>query len=342
MLPAAATGLVGALALVHRARQRRLNDERDHQYSPSQWSNRLKGVVEEAGSMAIFYTPDDVVINHCTTVATGSASARANFGVPNVELNVAHSAPLSTSDEASIDIFYAKSMDQVVREPSGDVFVYIHGGYWQALSKRDSCFHAETVLNNFKCSAFVAVGYDLCPAVSFKTLVKQVKNAIATVLQKFPKHRVQVCGHSAGGHLGAVVLCTDWGSEYGQPQWTDRLAGFILVSGIYDLRPIQRSYVNDACKMTINEAVKFSPALLPSEDLCKRIPAGVPVVIAAGQHDSPAFRQQSKEFCRLLQTHTKASAKYVELQGEDHFTAMERMVEKDYKLTRIAKEVLGL
>jgi arylformamidase len=360
VFPAVATGLFGALLLVRRARRRAA---RDYQYSPSQWSNRLRGSPGispggiSRGGGAPFGTPDEVVMDHCATVARGSAAVRAELlraeprtGEYWAELDVPHSAHTGTTSlEATVDIFYgseaaaAAAADGADGADGGDVFVYIHGGYWQALSKRDSCFHARTVLRTLGCAAFVAVGYELCPNVPFVELVAQVKNAVALVLRKFPRSRVHVCGHSAGAHLGAVVMCTDWAAEYGLADVaeTGRMASFILVSGIYDLRPIQASYVNDACRMTEAVAVAASPALLAPRQLWRLVPAGVPVIVAAGQHDSPAFRAQSKAFCEMLAAHTEARPTYVELAGEDHFTAMERMTEEGYTLTESVRVAIA-
>ena len=66
----------------------------------------------------------------------------------------------------------------------------------------------------------------------------------------------------------------------------------------------------------------------------------MPSLIAAGQHDSPAFRAQSKAFCETLEAHTEVRATYVELAGEDHFTAMERMAEEGYALTETVMAAL--
>ena len=128
-------------------------------------------------------------------------------GTGTVQLELSPSGKkLFQSKESTLDIYYQQSRAVTVAEGSGDIIVYIHGGYWQALDKKSSCWHAERFLQSDNCSAFVAIGYDLCPTVSFPTLVQQVKSGVAHVLRTFPKHRIHVVGHSAGGHLGAEVL----------------------------------------------------------------------------------------------------------------------------------------
>ena len=304
----------------------------DHQYSPSKWSNRLAS----DGSKQ-FTTPDDVVWgnvkgNHVSTVGDGSAMIHTRHQT-TAEYSVKHQA--TRSKESTLDIYYSQNSTVTKNETDGDIIVYIHGGYWQALDKKSSCWCADTMLQHGQCSAFVAVGYDLCPTVSFDTLVQQVKSSVAYVLKTFPKHRIHVVGHSAGGHLGAEILMTDWRQEYGIVNKSP--VGFCLVSGVFDLRPIYRSYVNDACQMSEKEAVDFSPMLrvqsLPSSTLNTLIPA-VPVLVAVGQHDSPAFKQQSQDFYNLLKQKTNAIVTYLEMPGEDHFTSIERLVEVDYVLSK--------
>ena len=138
-------------------------------------------------------------------------------------------------------------------------------------------------------------------------------------------------------------MCTDWAREYRLPRVAQmrQLAGFVLVSGVYDLRPIRSSYVNDACRMDDDVASAASPALLPPAELRRLVPAGVPVIVAVGAHDSPAFKRQSRRFCETLQRHSDANATYIELDGEDHFTAMERMREEEYVLTERTRLLIG-
>jgi arylformamidase len=324
------TVLAGASLLIHRAVTRnqfliRIN----HQYSPSQWSNRLA-----ADGSKQFSTPDDVVYgnvkgNHVSTVGEGSSIVQKRHSETS-KLHVKHEA--SISDESTIDIYYQQNSEVTQSEQSGDIIVYIHGGYWQALDKKSSCWHADTFLERGNCSAFVAVGYDLCPAVSFRTLVQQIKSAVAHVLGIFPNHRIHIIGHSAGGHLGAEILVTDWEKEFGLDK---KPKGYCLVSGVYDLQPIYSSYVNDACQMSKSDAIEFSPSLRPIEHFKKVIKDNdsIRIVIAVGEHDSPAFRQQSRDFYKLLNEHTSAVVTFVEMSGEDHFTSIERLIEDDYVLS---------
>lgn len=205
ILLSSSTAIASALFLIYRQRAR---FELNYQYSPSQWSNRLA-----ADGSKQFTKADDVVWgsvkgNHVSTVSEGSAIIRSKHA-DTADMNVKHSATIS--EESNVDIYYRDSRAVTKEEATGTIIVYLHGGYWQALDKKSSCWFADTMLSSSKCcSAFVAVGYDLCPSVPFRVLVNQVKSSVAHVLTTFPKHRIFVIGHSAGGHLGAEIMMTNW------------------------------------------------------------------------------------------------------------------------------------
>ena len=125
------------------------------------------------------------------------------------------------------------------------------------------------------------------------------------------------------------------------PGTYSRLAGFCLVSGVFDLRPIQQSYVNEACKMSEQEAIKFSPMLRLKEHGSSFMRGKkIPIIIAVGEHDSPTFKKQSKIFYEkllmILSTDdiTSKHVSFIEMPGEDHFTSIERLEEKEYILTQ--------
>ncbi|MEO8081049.1 MAG: alpha/beta hydrolase, partial [Caldimonas sp.] len=82
-------------------------------------------------------------------------------------------------------------------------FVFIHGGYWRMLGKRDSTFMAPTLTQ--RGIAVVAVDYALAPAVTLEEIVRQVRASIAWLWRNGARHgidpeRLFVGGSSAGGH----------------------------------------------------------------------------------------------------------------------------------------------
>lgn len=105
--------------------------------------------------------------------------------------------------------------------------------------------------------------------------------------------RIIIAGCSAGGHLAAMTMLTNW-SDHGLPATS--IAGVILMSGVFDLRPIPLTYVNDAVGMTSEDALRNSPALL-ADYADADIP---PVLIVYADNETAEFKRQSEEFCQIL------------------------------------------
>ncbi|NXF34739.1 KFA formamidase, partial [Nyctibius bracteatus] len=233
------------------------------------------------------------------------------------------------------------------------VLVYIHGGYWQCLSKDESGFAAPPLVSQGV--AVVAVGYDTapkgrcCPAEAaaacagpapsdralcpghMDAMVRQVRRSLAFLVQRYPGSRgVYLCGHSAGAHLAAMVLSTDW-ADYGA---VPDIKGAVLVSGVYDLEPILHTYVNDALNMSWEVAQRNSPMLR----VAPAAAAACEVLVAVAQHDSPEFRRQSQEYGEALRA-AGWSVSLLDLAGVDHFDIIEKLSEDTYVLTQVGEEL---
>ncbi|NXK12662.1 KFA formamidase, partial [Herpetotheres cachinnans] len=211
------------------------------------------------------------------------------------------------------------------------VLVYIHGGYWQCLSKEESGFAAPPLVSQGV--AVVAVGYDIAPKGHMDTMVLQVRRSLAFLVEQYPGIRgIYLCGHSAGAHLAAMVLSTDW-TEY---RVVPDIKGAVLVSGVYDLEPILHTYINDALNMSREVAQRNSPMLCvappgPAAAACK-------VLVAVAQHDSPEFRRQSQEYGQALRA-AGWSVSLLDLAGVDHFDIIEKLSEDGYVLTQVGEEL---
>ncbi|XP_064378967.1 kynurenine formamidase isoform X2 [Dromaius novaehollandiae] len=264
-------------------------EELEEQYSPSRWSPRLG--------------PDAVVEAHVEAVTAGTQRARAST---QTLLHV----PYGDGNGEKLDIYLPAD-----RSGAFPVLVYIHGGYWQHLSKDASGFAAPALVSQGV--AVVAVGYNIAPKGHMDEMVAQVRRSLAFLVQQYSRIRmspgrmccavpsytrswlllpsgVYLCGHSAGAHLAAMVLSTDW-AEYGV---TPDIRGAVLVSGVYDLEPVLHTYVNDALNMSREVAQRNSPMLcvtgaVPAAGACE-------VLVAVAQHDSPEFRRQSREYFQAL------------------------------------------
>ena len=129
--------------------------------------------------------------------------------------------PYGPTRAETLDIFPADSPDAA----GAPVFVFIHGGYWRALSAADfSCVALGLAQRGI---TVVVPDYALCPAVTVDEIVRQMHAACAWVLRHIAEHggdpqRVALGGSSAGGHLAAMCLQTEWERDYGLPRTLSR------------------------------------------------------------------------------------------------------------------------
>jgi len=165
-------------------------------------------------------------------------------------------------------------------------FVFIHGGYWRTFDKVDFSFVATPLVE--RGIAVAVLNYDLCPTATIATIIEQCRHAIVWLLRDGPRHgaavdRVVVGGHSAGGHLAAMLFATDWPS-YGLPHAP--FAGGLSLSGVHDLEPLVLSSMNADLRLDAAEARLVSP-------VNHRSTTDVPFFIAVGADETSEFVRQS-------------------------------------------------
>jgi arylformamidase len=191
-------------------------------------------------------------------------------------------------------------------EPDAPLLVYVHGGYWQELGKADSSFAAPGLLG--RDVAFAALGYGLAPAYGLDEIVAMVRDGLWWLVTHLRPSAVYLAGSSAGAHLVAMALLDGWLPDGRHP--ADVFAGAVLLSGIYDLRRLRLTYVNDALGMDAAAAVRNSPL----DRLPDRLP---PLVVARGEHETDEFAAQQ---ARLL-AHVRPDTTVTDLvvPGRNHF-----------------------
>ncbi|WP_433469141.1 alpha/beta hydrolase [Spirillospora sp. CA-128828] len=188
------------------------------------------------------------------------------------------------------------------------VFVFLHGGYWMALSRDVSSFMARTL--HEQGIATVVPDYTLAPEATLEEIVRQVRAAIAWVYRHGREHgldpeRIVVGGSSAGGHLTAMTMVGGWQESLGVPENVVKAA--MPFSGLFDLRPVTRIYVNEYVKLDLERAAALSPALLPVGHRC-------PVVLAVAENDGEGFLAQSRSFHPIWD-----AGDLMIVPGRDHF-----------------------
>jgi len=208
--------------------------------------------------------------------------------------------------------------------------IYIHGGYWRALSKDDSAFAAPMFQQHG--SFFAALDYTLAPNATLTQIVRQNRLAISWLFQNadnlgFDRNRIHLSGSSAGAHLAVMMLLTDW-SRYGLPQ--DVIKGVCAVSGIYDLEPIQLSYVNEPLGMSAREAAENSPMGKALRNHC-------PVILAYGDNETSEFKRQTNEYRDFLSESAETTS-FREIENRNHFDVIMDLMHSD---SWLAQQVLS-
>lgn len=189
--------------------------------------------------------------------------------------------------------------------------VYVHGGYWQLLSKNESSFAAPMFQRH--AAAFAAINYTLAPAQTLTGIVAETRRAIAFLYRNaerwnIDRRRVFVSGSSAGAHLVAMLIASDW-RDHGLPP--DCIKGACAVSGLYDLEPVRLSYVNDVVGMDEAEARQNSPLHLP-------LGGGPPILLAYGDNETGEFKRQTDRYRQKLEDEKRTVA-FAEIAERNHF-----------------------
>ncbi len=215
------------------------------------------------------------------------------------------------------------------------MLVYIHGGYWRALDKRDASFIAPPFV---AAGAMVVVpNYALCPAASIEEIVGQQRAALAWVWRHAAAHggdpeRIVVAGHSAGGHLAAMMLATDWpGVDPGLP--ADLVKGALSLSGVFELEPLRHApFLAPDLRLDAAAAERLSPIVLTAP---KR-----PLFALVGGDESEEFLRQN---ALIAQAWGPAAVPVCEaVPGRHHMSVLRELAEPGSRTHRLALQLLGL
>lgn len=207
------------------------------------------------------------------------------------------------------------------------LLVYIHGGYWMSRDISDQTFLARAYADAG--IAFALIEYDLIPSVRMANVIRQCRAATQWLYDHaadygIDRERIFVSGHSAGGHLTAVLAATDWPAETGGP--ADLMKGGIALSGIYELAPIQAGYMQETLRLTDEEVERDSP--LHFADAPK-----MPLLVVPGGGESDAFRWQSRSLVNAWNA-KGGDLRYLEPAGCNHFTILAEFADPDSELAR--------
>ncbi len=233
-------------------------------------------------------------------------------------------------DDQTLDIFLPRGGGA-----GAPVHIFIHGGYWYQFGKDEWSFTAEALA---EAGAIVVVPrYALCPKVGIADIVQQMRTMLAWIWENIGAHggdrdRIFVSGHSAGGHLAMELLLTDWAADFGLP--ADILKGVAAISGLYDLRPIRASYVQEQIALTEEDAERLSPLLRIDR-------AQTPLIVAVAESDPEGFHLQ---WSQLIERWTELGGAPVSihLAGHDHLTELYELGLADGVLANAIRTQMGL
>ncbi|MBX9823373.1 MAG: alpha/beta hydrolase [Xanthobacteraceae bacterium] len=220
------------------------------------------------------------------------------------------------SPRQTIDLFKPKGGG------NGPLALFIHGGYWRSL---EPASFSQTARGMNAHGVTVAVsGYDLVPQVSIGQIIGQTQAACLYLWKTLGK-RIMVSGHSAGGHLAACMIATDWTTLDASAPADLTPAGY-AISGIYDLEPLLHLSGNAEFKLDAAEARRISP-------LYWNVERGRVLDAVVGGDESSEFLRHSKLVADAWRG-KGVETRYEAVPGKNHFTICDPLADADSAMTR--------
>lgn len=234
--------------------------------------------------------------------------------------------PYGASPAEKLDIFPAEGRSEAL-------LVFIHGGYWRSRDKSDFSYLAPAF--NRRGVTLALPNYGLCPKVGIEDIVKQNLLAVAWLWHYGARYgvnpgRLYVAGHSAGGHLAAMMLAARWNTYMPELPY-NLVKGGLAISGIYDLEPLVHApFVNQDLKLDQALARRLSPVNIPPATTA-------PLFTAVGGDESEEFKRQNALIAR---TWRYAFAGDIPMPGCNHLTVLERLADPNSALFQGAMDMM--
>ena len=280
------------------------------------------------------YSPSSCIEDIMVYINQYVDSSKAVLAKAQSDNTVIENISYGDSKEQTLDLYLPKEQGN----KTGKLQVYIHGGYWQELSKNESSFAAAN-FQQHNCH-FAVINYTLAPNATLSEIVEENRKALIHLYLNAAKYgydaeEIYLSGSSAGGHLTLMMLLTDW-TQYGvnENQAKRLVKGVGAVSGVYDLEPIQYTYVNDPLKLTFTETIQNSPILHQVKNRC-------PVILAYGENETAEFKRQSLEMSVFLK-HQGIEVELKEIPERNHFDVIMDLSNADSWLFQQTAKQMGL
>ena len=236
-----------------------------------------------------------------------------------------------------LDVFPAAQAGDAAQWGNGTapVLVFIHGGYWRSLDKADHSFVAPAFTQPGAC--VVIPNYDLCPAVTIPQITLQMVIALAWVFRNIARYggdprRITVVGHSAGGHLAAMLLTCLW-PLYAKDLPANLVKNALSISGLYELQSVmQTPFLKDSLRLTAKQVAQTSPAWLPA-------PKKGVLYSVAGASESDEFLRHNALIEQAWGT--RAVPVREALLGLNHFSILDALAQPGHRLNALAMQLLA-
>lgn len=224
---------------------------------------------------------------------------------------------------AGLDIPYGsherEKLDHFHGAAGAPLLVYIHGGYWRARDRSDFSFLAPPWVA--RGVHLACLGYPLCPEVRLSRIVESCRRAFAFLARQaealgFDAGRIHVAGHSAGGHLAAMMMATDW-QALGLP--ADLLKSGTAISGLYDLEPLALTKINADVRLDRDEIALLSPIRLAPRH-------SGPLIVTYGGKETEEFGRQARDFAAAWRDKGREVAE-IASPGFYHFNVVDQLAQ---------------
>lgn len=256
------------------------------------------------------------VPEHPEIFAGWARDAAARRGLGRCELGI----PYAPGARTFFDVFHP-AQDRAL-----PIISFIHGGYWRSLDPRQFS-HLATGLN---ARGYIVVmpGYELCPQVSIATIIEQMRAAHLAVWRRF-RRPIIATGHSAGGHLAACLLATDWRAiDNALPD--PLVTAAYSISGLFDLSPLLQASMNEDLRLDPDSALAASPLFWTP-------PAGLALDAVVGARESGEFIRNSRAIAETW-AGAGVATRFGTIPGANHFDIVAPLADPGSAMTdRVAQ-----
>ncbi len=268
-------------------------------------------IAHENPTLEAEYNNRTKVPGHPAIIARWQADAAAfRAGWTQAETGIAY----GPTERTRLDLFWPNE------RRDARIAMFVHGGYWQGMDRAFSSHLARGLLAHGVAVAMPS--YDLCPHVAMELIVEQLRVCAGFLARRHGKP-VLAMGHSAGGHLAAMIMAADW-AERGIPAHPAPNA--LALSGLFDLVPLVHTSINRPLHMDEGSARALSPVLLP--------PPGGRIHAVVGGREGREYERQSREIAAVW------GGTWEVLTGHDHFTIVSELANPESAVVRKALELM--